>query len=178
MRGRIWFNQEVWLSLLDSGRDRVVIQWHACDKIAERTTSVPHGSAASYFRRAAKHVRCQLACGSREGRDDAGRRWGMAPSTTVPRSQRAMPLNRSASGRHAANAMRTRVAVSMIRAATLTRRNRTVLNSALASGWAWEWHHVASAATNMRRCAARGAPDWRAGNGNWCGRRQAGSCGA
>ena len=47
---------------------------------------------------------------------------------------RAMPRNNSASGHAAASAMRTRVAVSMIRPAILISRMRKVANSAVASG--------------------------------------------
>src|SRR3954469_19858254 len=49
-------------------------------------------------------------------------------------NQRAMPANNSAAGCEAANAMRTRVAVSMTRAATLISRSRRVVNSARARG--------------------------------------------
>src|ERR1700716_4172656 len=49
-------------------------------------------------------------------------------------NQRAMPPNNSACGHEAAKAIRTRVAVSMTRAAILIRRSRKVVNSAFASG--------------------------------------------
>jgi antitoxin ParD1/3/4 len=49
-------------------------------------------------------------------------------------NQRTMPPNSSASGQHEANAMRTREAVSVTRAATWIRRSRIVVNSADASG--------------------------------------------
>src|SRR5690348_11644992 len=50
---------------------------------------------------------------------------------------RAMLRNRSASGQAAAKAMRTRVAVSVMRAAILSSRARKVANSASASGWSF-----------------------------------------
>jgi hypothetical protein len=46
----------------------------------------------------------------------------------------AMPRNNAASGQAAANATRTRVAVSEMRAAVFSRRVRSVANSAVASG--------------------------------------------
>lgn len=46
-----------------------------------------------------------------------------------------MPRNNSASGQAAAKAMRTRVAVLVIRPAILISRMRKVVNSAVASGW-------------------------------------------
>jgi len=49
-------------------------------------------------------------------------------------NQRAMPANNAACGHEAAKAIRTRVAVSMTRAAILIRRSRKVMNSAFASG--------------------------------------------
>src|SRR3984893_19067365 len=53
-------------------------------------------------------------------------------------NQRAMPPNNSACGHEAAKAIRTRVAVSMTRAAILIRRSRKVVNSAFASGFGCE----------------------------------------
>lgn len=49
--------------------------------------------------------------------------------------QRARLANRAASGCAAARATRTRLAVSVMRAAILIRRIRKVVNSALARGW-------------------------------------------
>ena len=68
--------------------------------------------------------------------DGMGVFWGDSPVPHGPASckLRAMPRNNSASGHAAANAMRTRVAVSVIRPAILIRRMRKVANSAVASG--------------------------------------------
>src|SRR5664279_4840343 len=61
---------------------------------------------------------------------------GAGPAGHGPagRKLRTRPLNRSASGQAAAKAMRTRVAISVMRAAILIRRMRRVVNWAVASG--------------------------------------------
>src|SRR5512133_3582803 len=64
------------------------------------------------------------------------RGWGTNPVRQGPagRQPRTREANRAASGQAAVKAMRTRVAVSMIRAPILIRRSRRVVNSAVASG--------------------------------------------
>jgi hypothetical protein len=61
---------------------------------------------------------------------------GMYPSGHVGRGirYRSNPRNSTASGQFAANARRTRLAVSLIRTAIFSRRARMVENSALAKG--------------------------------------------
>ena len=61
---------------------------------------------------------------------------GTGPEGYGGRQQRAFARLRksAASGHVAANAMRTRVAVSLMRAASLNSRRRMVVNSALANG--------------------------------------------
>ena len=65
--------------------------------------------------------------------------WGTCPvgHGAAGWNQRAMPTNSSASGQQEANEIRTRDAVSVMRAAILIRRSRRVVNSALASGCGW-----------------------------------------
>ena len=67
----------------------------------------------------------------------AGRVLGRCPGCQRPAgwTHRARLANSSASGHAAAKAMRTRVAVSVMRAAILSSRARKVVNSALAKGW-------------------------------------------
>ena len=66
-----------------------------------------------------------------------GRVRGTSPVCHGPAgwTQRARLANSSASGHAAAKAMRTRVAVSVMRAAILSNRARKVVNSARAKGW-------------------------------------------
>jgi hypothetical protein len=66
----------------------------------------------------------------------SGRVWGTSPVCHGPANwtQRPRLANSSASGHAAAKAMRTRLAVSVMRAAILSSRARKVVNSALAKG--------------------------------------------
>jgi hypothetical protein len=57
--------------------------------------------------------------------------------------QRARLANSVAPGCAAANAIRTRLAVSTTRAAILIKRIRKVVNSAVAAAGAWEWRRGA-----------------------------------
>src|ERR1035437_8327941 len=61
---------------------------------------------------------------------------GIGPAEHGPagRKLRTSPLETSASGQAAVKAMRTRVAISVMRAAILIRRIRRVMNWAVASG--------------------------------------------
>ena len=89
----------------------------------------------------ASHVACLIAMSVRlvTALDVGG--IGCVKATTRPRVHgaagwklKAMRRNNPASGQAAAKAMRTRVAVSVIRPAILSRRIRRVANSAVASG--------------------------------------------
>ena len=91
-------------------------------------------------------------------------------------SAMAMWRMRVASGQDAAKAMRTRAAVSMMRAPSFSRRMRMVANSALTRACVLGRRRGRSASASRRRCAGSGASGWPAASGTRCGPRPAAPC--
>ena len=91
---------------------------------------IGHGAACRLFDRDVGLVRGGVGC----WRDRGGRRHAPSFHGAAGCKLKAMLRNNPASGQAAAKAMRTRVAVSVIRPAILSRRIRKVANSAVASG--------------------------------------------
>ena len=105
-----------------------------------RSRSAPDNGAATDTQKA----RCCAAGWVSDNEAGAGGCWdwltghhGLVIYGPAGISPVAIWRKRSASGQAAAKAMRTRAAVSMMRAPSFKRRRRRVVNSAVASAWVW-----------------------------------------